>query len=239
MAKRRSGKSGIAPENVKSMFSTMMDFTPVVGEIKSAKEGVESYNKGDYLGATLGAVGAIPLIGGVAKASKKVSDFFEKGVDYAPKSKSRELVVDMPIDEFLSLAKPGYDTTKAKRVSSMIKEGKKFDDIPHLTTRVKGDKLQVVGHEGRHRARALKELGYKTIPVKIQDSTIRWDQQANPKLFDYIENWPSKIVSEDGEKAVNMFIGRDLTTLPIEPVNYVSESKKKLAEIAKTFPESL
>ena len=39
------------------------DFTPVVGEVKSIKEGVEDFSAGNYGMAALGALGSIPLIG--------------------------------------------------------------------------------------------------------------------------------------------------------------------------------
>ena len=46
------------------------DFTPVVGEIKSAKEGYEDYQAGNYGMAALGAAGAIPFIGYGPRAVK-------------------------------------------------------------------------------------------------------------------------------------------------------------------------
>ena len=44
---------------------------PVSGEVISAKEGLEAYEEGDYLGAALGAAGAIPGVGMVGRAIKK------------------------------------------------------------------------------------------------------------------------------------------------------------------------
>ena len=40
----------------------MADMTPVVGDIKSAYEGVQAAREGDWMGAGLGALGALPAI---------------------------------------------------------------------------------------------------------------------------------------------------------------------------------
>lgn len=44
----------------------LADFTPVVGDAKSVYDGVQSARQGDYLGAGLGALGALPLMPNIA-----------------------------------------------------------------------------------------------------------------------------------------------------------------------------
>ena len=56
----------------------------------------------------------------------------------------------------------------------------------------------MVGHEGRHRARALKERGVNRIPVVIESDNIRWQKQADdsPDRVDF----PQFLMGEDGQK---------------------------------------
>ena len=118
-----------------------------------------------------------------------------------PAHKARHTIVDMPIDMFLGLARVGESNVKTKGVEDLVKRGVKFDELPQLHTRPVnsedyGPILIVHGHEGRHRARALKAAGYTTMPVRIFDSTIRWGEQNSPKSFDYLDYWPQKVIAE-------------------------------------------
>ena len=76
--------------------------------------------------------------------------------------------VEMPIAQFLELAlpteTPGGVPEKLGRVRATLARGDKFAHVPHLTI-VAG---KVVGHEGRHRAMVLREMGYSTIPVLLK-----------------------------------------------------------------------
>lgn len=54
-------------QNQAGMLGGMIaDFTPVVGDVKSAYEGVQSARQGDYIGAGLGALGALPMVPNLA-----------------------------------------------------------------------------------------------------------------------------------------------------------------------------
>jgi SAM-dependent methyltransferase len=108
--------------------------------------------------------------------------------------KGRSVVVDMPIDEFLSLAKEGEEAAKTEA----LKDVNKFNQIVTLNTASENGVAKVTSHEGRHRARRMREMGYDTIPVKITDRLIRFDQQTEGN-FDYEENFPTRLVGETGE----------------------------------------
>jgi hypothetical protein len=90
------------------------------------------------------------------------------------REKSREVVVEMNIDDFLNLAEEGKDAQKEAR----LKDVDQFNQIPHLST--EGE--QVVGHEGRNRARRMKELGYTTMPVRIIDEKVRWGENPDVRF---------------------------------------------------------
>jgi hypothetical protein len=50
------------PERTNTAMSGLLDMTPVVGDVKSAYDGVQSARQGDYVGAGLGALGALPFV---------------------------------------------------------------------------------------------------------------------------------------------------------------------------------
>jgi len=115
---------------------------------------------------------------------------------------SRELLIDMTIDDFLKLAKKGYSISSEHCVECLLSKGLKFESVPYLGVGYhSGDPLgmQVKSHEGRHRARALKKRGFKTMPVNIVHDYIQWRsfkrrRQSNP--------FPTHFISEDGSVIV-------------------------------------
>jgi hypothetical protein len=126
------------------------------------------------------------------------------------KWKSRDKLIMMPIDLFLSLAAEGKDPDKEQRVLDMIAQHKQFD-LPFLDIDFTNDQQsipKVVGHEGRHRARALQRLGYNDIPVLIKSDMMRWSEQTNPNAFDYRQIWPTNIISQKGT-TLPFFISRE------------------------------
>ena len=124
---------------------------------------------------------------------------------------SRETLTYMSPDEFLTLAEKGTDKGKTKKVSELIKSDTKFENLPsiHFTHDGKG-MAQVVGHEGRHRMRALKELGVTKVPVRLGSEgkkSIRWGNADEVDHLDYIppKERPTQIKSEDGDAVLPMF----------------------------------
>ncbi len=107
--------------------------------------------------------------------------------------KSREILTYVSINDFLNVAEEGRDERKEQAVKQLVSEGTKFNSIPYLGFINNGDGTgQVVGHEGRHRARALADLGYEDMPVRIVSEqggngpSIRWGQQDDPSNMDYV-----------------------------------------------------
>ena len=157
----------------------------------------------DVAPATTGEPDAGAPVQSTALTTKPVENWFE-GVEGAAVTqyKGKNKLVGMPIDTFLKLAErdtPGDRQDKVARVKKIIDENGKFSAVPYLyiETDSKGN-AKVTGHEGRHRARALKALGYNTIPVELR-SSIRWSEQQDPENFDYIENWPANLVGQEGD----------------------------------------
>lgn len=92
----------------------------------------------------------------------------------------------------------------------MIKRGEKLE-VPFLNinTPDNTDTITVVGHKGRHRARAMKQLGYNEIPVLIQADTLRWSEQTDINNFDYHKIWYKYIISQNGSKKLPFPISRE------------------------------
>lgn len=122
---------------------------------------------------------------------------------------SHDSLVYLTPEQFLRMAKPipgGVAPYKAERVAKALEEGAKFEDIPLLQITNAG---RVRGHEGRHRAMALRDKGVQRIPVRIHASDMRWNQQAPisedlsfhqraVREHEYVENLPEELVGEDG-----------------------------------------
>jgi len=125
--------------------------------------------------------------------------FTPEAIEYATKQadarKSREAITEIDIDDFLNLAREGYSPQKAEGIASV----NQFDDLPFLSIREEDGIANVIGHEGRHRARRLKEMGESKMPIRVR-SDIRWDQQNDPKAFDYLHDYPRILFNEDRTK---------------------------------------
>jgi hypothetical protein len=133
---------------------------------------------------------------------KPFQEIFKEGLldDTTPQFKSRSKIVNMSIDDFLKLAAP-LEKEFSNRARDSFQQGIRWSDLPFLqfdSDEHDPDTQKVYGHEGRHRARVLKELGYTEMPVEMRSRDIRWSEQANPKSYDYIEKFP-KYLMQEGE----------------------------------------
>jgi hypothetical protein len=123
--------------------------------------------------------------------------------------KSRSTLVYMTPADFLRVAEHGFDQQKQSNVDGLLKQGVKFRSLPTLSFFHDGQGVaQVVGHEGRHRARALQRLGVKQMPVILRSlasaegKAIRWGSQHNP--IDRVAVWPTVLKGEDGGGSIPM-----------------------------------
>lgn len=106
----------------------------------------------------------------------------------------------------------------------------KLDDIPFLILNTEGDTAYITGHEGRHRAMILAKLGVDLMPIIIKSYNIRWGCQNNPEMkYDYVKEWPTKLVSENGEET-NFPFARDI---------YFKDSKDRLTSHSDNITESI
>jgi hypothetical protein len=116
----------------------------------------------------------------------------------AARGSSRTALFWVAPEWFLSVALPGYNKKKQENVDKLVKEGVPLREIPHLALEKTLDDprvVQVIGHEGRHRARALmKAYPGALMPVRIRHDTLRWSQYPPSK-------WPTHYLPEaDSDK---------------------------------------
>ena len=154
-----------------------------------------------------------PYSSGGSNSSSKSYSYFDEGAlkEAANQNdKSREILVDMPIDDFLEAAKKEVSESKLEGTRALVAEGTPFNSIPQLSFKNNGDGTgRVTGHEGRHRAMALREQGETTIPVRLMSEggtgpSIRWGQQNNPNSPDYVDIIPQSLIAEEGTGSVSM-----------------------------------
>ncbi len=122
--------------------------------------------------------------------------------------KSRATLVYMSPVDFIAMAEVGHDTTKEAGIASLLQKGVKFSSTPMLQFVHNGKGLaRVVGHEGRHRARALQAIGIKEMPVvlrslaTLEGPAIRWGSQDNK--YDRIAVMPTRLQSQHGPKTIS------------------------------------
>jgi len=189
---------GLPPRDARPAFERRAPAAPMVGE--RPEERVEPAVEA----APTEAVEAPVVPKAVQPVKEKPVEAWFEGVEKVAVTprKGKNKLVQMPIDEFLKLAErdvPGSRPDKEARVQKIISEDGKFSGVPYLYIEVGSEgSAKVTGHEGRHRARALKALGYTTIPVELR-SNIRWSEQQDPESPDYKQNWPTTLVGETGD----------------------------------------
>jgi len=169
------------------------------------------------------------------KSATEMFDPKEVDANSITKYKSREKLVNMNIDDFLKLAEytnseDSNSSQKMINARKRVADGTKFNSLPYLLVSGNSGTLQATGHEGRHRAKVLKEAGYETMPVVLK-SDIRWSEQNNPENFDYKKNFPERIKAEKGAIDENFSIPFPFTREEAGN-NYVQpESRKSLRRV--------
>ena len=175
-----------APDAVKQEFATPQYSEADLAELKRRENVVQEETR-------------------LREVESSLKHFEPEGVakgHFGPGRMSRSKIIMMPIDDFLGMAKNEPATkSKQENVDKLIADGTPFSSIPflRLEDNVEPGVSKVVGHEGRHRARALKKIGVKEIPVEIRSDSIRWSEQDDPDNEDYEKSWPTQLISENSK----------------------------------------
>jgi hypothetical protein len=112
-------------------------------------------------------------------------DYFAPDAEGLHKQGWKYLLVEMSPTDFLTLALPGQSEEKEAGIMAMLAQGTKFNSIPTLlVTMDKKNRVYVEGHEGRHRMRALRDLGVQNVPVLIETRKMTWYPGDSFRVYD-------------------------------------------------------
>ena len=147
--------------------------------------------------------------GGSGGAKPGRSYFSDKALETAERESSSyatdERVIEMTPDDFLKMAAHvgTPEQEKVDRIKGLIDKGVGFNDVPFLTFKhnAKGT-ARVAGHEGRHRAMALRDAGVEQMPVRlvsVGSQAIKWNDQGPGESNDFYRvegEWPTALHGE-------------------------------------------
>jgi hypothetical protein len=164
---------------------------------------------------------------GAVTSAQKTQPIFTPSPD-TDALKSRETATVMSPADFLNLAddlpENRVDLDSEKFIREQIAKGEPLD-TPFLNFELDDRGVAtVIGHEGRHRARILKEMGIDEMPVRLRSqgkNEIRWSEQDDPKNFDRLNvPWPTTLKPQKGSSG-------NAISFPIsDPLNNAMPIKK-------------
>ena len=133
---------------------TGIELTPVGGAMAIAEEVQKDDTSWLKVAGLTAAEVARTVLTGAGPVVRNMIRFDKKALDIAAKQndKSREILVDMPIEDFLQAAKKEVSQTKLDNTRDLVSKGKPFESIPSLSIKNNGDgTAKVTDHDGRHR----------------------------------------------------------------------------------------
>jgi hypothetical protein len=206
-------------------IATLFGAAPLVGSLLSGAR-LKAAMRGADVAEDVSDVAKVAPAAKLGGSGHFSDEAFEQTRKATSPAGSRETLVYMDIDEFLSLAAKGERKDSVEAVEKLIDEGTKFRNLPHLKFDESG---KIFGHEGRHRAQALKERGVEKIPVVVESNDIRWQKQAEdtPDRVDF----PEFLVSEDGKKKIKF-------PFELEGPNRGKPLPEYSADVAKAVPDA-
>jgi len=150
----------------------------------------------------------------------KFSNAALEDVYHQPES-SRDILIYIHPKDFLAVAMSGFCDKKMKNVQDLVQDNIYFNDIPFLNFVHDGEgTARVTGHEGRHRARALLELGINEMPVVLRH---RYDENGQAMIWDkmnqkdnqFMDKWPQRLYGERGSSEQTNQNSKNYIVFPI------------------------
>jgi len=191
---------GVTPEDLQQIFRTLEDSFAGV-ELRTIQDMIDS---DETIFANIRSVSGKERDLGFPGSARSEFDQERLRIEQEESGsyKSRNLLVELPIDDYLRLAEDVGEPVadKLKGINDALDSGEKLSDIPYLQINKEGS---VTAHEGRHRAIALRKRGFKTIPVVLRSENVRWSEQlaaeiGGRKVFDFVENLPATLRQQGG-----------------------------------------
>ena len=185
----------------------------------------------------------LPFVGaaGLKKIGKKAIGKKAGDKYFSPKALSQARgrrdskghYVDMDPRTFLELTDTGgegfgrsINPAKLGRVKNLIKEGALFESSPHLAYRKgpESDIAEVFGEEGRHRAKALADLGVESMPVRVRHVGGYEILQGDPD--DYGGLWPRVIRGRSGDVEIPYPVSDPRAARKLDPAQRLKRKKE-------------
>ena len=158
--------------------------------------------------------------------------------------KSRETATVMSVEDFLNLAETlpedQVNLESEAFIRNQIAKGEPLE-TPFLTFSLGAKGVATVtGHEGRHRARVLREMGVTEMPVRLRSegtNQMRWSEQDNASNRDRIKvTWPSVLAPE--KTNTNSYETVFPIADPLADVAVVAKAKAKAKAKPKAKPKA-
>jgi hypothetical protein len=215
IAYQGSGNSNVNHTGMQRALVKILKSNGYDGVINTTREKFDKLQKNDFEGAAsnmhivvlepnqfksdIGNLGTFSLVDDemffqreeIPGAQYFSDDAFDRAQQKARPEGSRFIVGEIAVDDFLALAAEGVEESKAKNVAAVIEGGSKFNTLPGIEFDKSG---KVITHEGRHRARALKELGVERMPILFLSDNIRWQKQSDPRER---QEFPKFLIGQD------------------------------------------
>jgi hypothetical protein len=205
------GDTAVFNPEATGYLKTAAGLVPGFSDVMSVKDAFDSALKGEYGEAILNGIGVLPFIpslGGILKNSplKDATELFKpskvkQALEETADPLAKERLVYMKLDDFLNSAtkidKPREE--KIKSIKEALDNNIPLDDVPYLIIRTdsKNKRGQVIGHEGRHRAMVLKEMGYDYMPVRLMTRQQITKKEKVDMRNKELEGFPSKIRQQE------------------------------------------
>lgn len=147
---------------------------------------------------------------------------------------SRDILIYMNPEDFLKVAMSGHSDEKLNTVKNLLSNNIEFNEIPFLNFVHDGEgTATVTGHEGRHRAKCLIELGINSMPVLLRH---RYDENGQAMLWhkmntndnQFYDMWPEKLYGERGSSEETNQHRKNYIAFPVEDLRHHLESKMKM-----------
>ena len=152
---------------------------------------------------------------------------------YNQSNESRDILIYIKPQDFLNIAMSGFCDKKMKSVQELIQDNICFNDIPFLNFVHDGEgTAHVTGHEGRHRARALLELGVSEMPVVLchrydeNGPAMIWNKM-NRKDNQFQDTWPERLYGERGSSEETNKNSRNYINFPVSDLRHKLDNKIK------------
>jgi len=115
------GDTAVSDPEAEAYLRLAAEFTPVFGDVMSAKDAFQALLKGDYSEAALAGLGVLPFVPGITRTFKPAADGFDL----------RYLGSTEPPNN-LSKTRKADDTRRALNLSATVKD-RKMADIPEVS----------------------------------------------------------------------------------------------------------